>query len=295
MRKKYVALILFITIIFSLFTACGNEKENSSSVDQISTGIAKINNSNFINFHFKSESIMESDVSSHGTLDSDITFVKEPYTRYSESLNSYFENNEEKYEISYGNYTETVNGELKQYEKYQSAPNVTTEWKLSTMDDKGAKDLANYYSKELDAFIFMISSNINNFQEGTKEKLGDVAAIKYEGYFTNETAKECIEKYLEESFQLFGSDFKNANPLSMIANCAGNVPVSIWLDEESGNPISIHISMTEAEQFYRDNIEVPSTSAVLKPSKVEDSYITIDVKSITNDNSFPLPEGIPVK
>ena len=292
MAKKIIYSIMFI-VILCCFTACGSTKNNQD--DYISDGIQKINASNSISIHFHSESITESNLKEHGVLDSDITFIKEPFTRYYESINSYYEDDNEKYKITYGSYLETVNGELKQYEKFQSTPNETPEWKLSKMDSESIKNLADYYRKELNAYVFMFSSNTNNFQLCTEEKLDNKAAIKFEGYFTQETASECIDKYLKESFQTFGSDFTEAHPLTRTAKSPTDTPVSIWFDKESGNPILIHINLTEADQFYRDSHKVPSMSAISTPEKVSDSSITIEIKTINNDILFPVPEGIPAE
>ena len=287
MKKKLICIAIF-TVILCIFTACSKD----DSADYISAGIEKISDSNSIGVHFHSESTTESDVVAHGVLDADIFFIKEPYTWYSESLNSYYENNEEKFSITYGSYIEAVNGKFMQYEKYQSSPNEILNWKPSSKDTKGIKDQADYYRNEMDAYLFMFSSNINNFHRVSMEKINDKDAVRVEGYFTKETASECIDKYLKNSFKLFGSDFTETHPLTLIKNCSADTPVSIWFDKESGDPVFISINLTEAEQSYRDDSKAQSSSVDSK--KVNNSSITIEIKPINNDNKFPIPEGIPV-
>lgn len=272
MRYKYFIGILLILVLCFL-ASCTMETEGAN--DLITSGIEKINDSNSVTIHFQSESILENDVIAHSILNSSITYEKEPFNIYHERISSYYEDDQEKYITPYSSHITTENGELKQYEKMQRLPNETPQWEQSAGNSNDIKELADYYNHELDAYLFMFSSNINNFKKRTEEVINDKNAIKFEGYFTKESASDCIEKYLKTSFEKFGSDFAEAHPLTRIANSLKDTPVLIWFDKENGEPVCVKIDLIEAEQSYWDSLE---EATELNHKTVDSSYITIEIK-----------------
>jgi hypothetical protein len=121
--------------------------------------------------------------------------------------------------------------------------NIT--WSRDTMDD--LNNLAQYdASYSMDLYL----DNSTNFAEKGTEEVAGVTAVRYDGVITQESLDEVMETSgVLEEFEAFGVE-----GLDEMLHEMGDLPVSVWIEPDSGLPVKFEMDMTAMMQNMMDKI-----------------------------------------
>ncbi len=112
---------------------------------------------------------------------------------------------------------------------------------MDTLKQYQAKDNMNMY---LDA--------IDSFKEAGVEKVNGSEATRYDGIIANDSLNEVMASSgMLDQFAQMGYD--KAEMEAMYSNL-GDLPIKIWIDNESGMPVQYHMNMTEIMQSLMANM-----------------------------------------
>lgn len=126
------------------------------------------------------------------------------------------------------------------YDIYSSADSGESWTKGSAENDS-----ANSRKADGKSIFLLLSESAASFKEYGKEKVNSSDALRYNGRITSDELKQALElanakQALEESLDVKLDDDVFAN--------LGDVPVSIWIDVESGMIVRIEMDMSDVMQ-----------------------------------------------
>lgn len=126
------------------------------------------------------------------------------------------------------------------YDIYSSADSGES-WTKGSVEN----DSANSRKADGKSIFLLLSESAASFKEYGKEKVNSSDALRYNGRITSDELKQALElanakQALEESLDVKLDDDVFAN--------LGDVPVSIWIDVESGMIVRIEMDMSDVMQ-----------------------------------------------
>lgn len=157
--------------------------------------------------------------------------------------------------------------------------NIT--WSAQAMTD--VQQLEQYNAQDsMDLYL----NSAANFQENGTETINGKEAVRYDGVIGNDSLNEVITSTgVMDQFSGLGLD--SATIESMLTDI-GDLPVSIWIDQDSGVPVKYDMDMTEMMQTMMTKaMESAGSTDVITVDTVLFSMI---IRSIDSIESIEIPQ-----
>ncbi len=116
---------------------------------------------------------------------------------------------------------------------------------MDYMDDYMGMDTLKEYQAKDNMNIYL--NAIDSFEEAGIEKVHDSEATRYDGIITNDSLYEVMA----DSGMWSGLSYDEAEMKDMCSQL-GDLPISIWIDNESGMPVQCHMDTTKVIQMVSD-------------------------------------------
>ena len=157
--------------------------------------------------------------------------------------------------------------------------NIT--WSRDTIDD--LDNLSQYdASYSMDLYL----DNSTNFVENGTEEVAGVTATRYDGVITQESLDEVMEASgVLDEFESFGVE-----GLDEMLREMGDLPVSIWIDRDSGLPVKYDMDMTAMMQNMMDKLMAQDGSAAEAAMTVDKCHMTMVCSDYNAIDAIHVPQ-----
>ena len=157
--------------------------------------------------------------------------------------------------------------------------NIT--WSRDTMDD--LDNLSQYnasYSMEL------YLDNSTNFVENGTEEVAGITATRYDGVISQESLDEVMEASgVLEEFEAFGVE-----GLDDMLHEMGDLPVSIWIDPDSGLPVKYEMDMTGMMQNMMDKLMAQDEEMAETAMTVDKCHLSMVCSDFNSIDTIHVPQ-----
>ena len=157
--------------------------------------------------------------------------------------------------------------------------NIT--WSRDTMDD--LDNLAQYdASCSMELYLDSSSSFVEN---GTEEVAG-VTATRYDGVITQESLDEVMETSgVLDEFEAFGVE-----GLDEMLHEMGDLPVSVWIDPDSGLPVKYEMDMTAMMQNMMEKLMAQDEAAAGAAMTVDKCHLSMAFSDYNAIDAVHIPQ-----
>lgn len=125
---------------------------------------------------------------------------------------------------------------------------------------------------------------IANFEEAGVEKIHGSEATRYDGVITNDSLNEVMASSgMLDLFSQMGYD--KAEMEAMYSNL-GDLPIKIWIDNESGMPVQYHMNMTKIMQNLMDNMASENAGS----AAIDSATLSMTLSNFDGIDSIEIPE-----
>ena len=187
---------------------------------------------------------------------------------------------------------------------------VLGEWtKVSIAPKEQAEWTINATRSNLDAQIYLLSSNIETFKivEDAEGKVENI--LQYDGYLKQTTILEAYQKYIRNTYvegnlltdskNMSLEDLKNEiidgdlldikTGIPRLAYSEKPVPISLWIDKSTFELKKVIVDETLVMQSYTEK-EILKANPDLKNPIVSKALLTYEIKSIDKLKEIPMPD-----
>ncbi len=268
MMKRWIAVVLSAILAISL-VACGSKKSNDG--EKVIAAMEKMSTAQSYNSTMKTEVQMQ--VSEIGkmevSMDMDMSCFVEPMKAKVDmkinmlgqgmDMSMYMQEKDGKYEVYVQNGGEWLSTEMSMEE-------------IGQMDAKASLQL---YVDSSKSFSFAGTEEINGYK-----------ADRYDGLIEG----EAIQKAMSNMANTPGFNLKDMGLDEDVFKKMGKLPISIWVDQESGYPVYYSMDMSGfVNQIMKQLMDRTGTEDVeVKTDKME---ITMSFSDFNAVPDFEMPEG----
>lgn len=288
-KKKVNSLILALLMVFGL-CACGAEERAQSSAPKIPDLMEVMQEANEKLADVKSMSYeFEMDLEMGGTIGGENNSIVMKIGGTADSITSpmamkmdmtmdmgelgkydtinYYQEEDGKCAV----YTGINMGEEKMY------------WIKQTMGSLAA--MKQYNAK--DSFGLYLSC-MEEFQDKGAEEIAGTKAVRYDGVIP----KEALNKVLQSAgMQSYLSAVEDGSKVQELLKDMGNLPMSIWIAEDTGLPVHYEMDMTEMLQNMMGKItDETDGSASADNVTISRVYMSMTITGVDNVKEIVLPE-----
>jgi len=139
--------------------------------------------------------------------------------------------------------------------------------------------------------IDLYVGNASNFKEMGHEDVEGVNALKIQGIISGDSLKEIIEG--SGMLENLGTDLDDMGTdlVKKIIDGIGDLPVTIWVDEEKLLPLKYELDMTDmAKSMYSVIFEEMGVSAEEAGLEVNNFFMSMTCRNFDSAEDFELPE-----
>jgi len=313
--------VLFLTI----FTGCGAEKDSSipgEMMEILSNAVERLSRANSIEYLYTnmSDIVLEDATRSHSFSESAIKMVRTPYTilgRMTSVNDRSGENSESSFRETY---YEIKNGILYMYVRppfdmlnLEPEKIMVGEWQLFLEADEHLTAIVvdNAFAP-LEAGLYLIKSNMNNFVSCETIKIGSEDFYIYEGFIDIETVLNAYRIYLRDYFlevpttpmplpETFdptdeqlraeitsGKHYDLLQWIPSLAFAENRTPITIWIDAEELTIKKVEVDKKEAVQAMADMVSEQERS--LFSPDVDYAVTIYEILGIDAFSTIEMPE-----
>lgn len=220
-RTKGLALLLSALLLLSL-AACG------SPAQTVTNALVKLAKLDSVHSEMSTNTVMNSmgmEISTAMTISMDST-KKPDIARMELQMSSMG------VEMSAQSYAEKSGDG---YVVYSSMDGV--EWNTVTLSE------ADYQQYDAVGSLKIYLDSVESFVEGAKEEIDGTMAVRYDGAISNDSLNEVMAASgMEEQLTQYGL---SAEEVAAMYTDLGELPVSIWIADDSGLPLRFEMDMSE--------------------------------------------------
>ncbi|BCN30047.1 DUF6612 family protein [Anaeromicropila herbilytica] len=184
---------------------------------------------------------------------------------------------------------------LEDNNNYYEYMNTNGKWNKTKLDSSLMSPKQTDYFNQLTLDLYL--SNAKSFKKVGTEKISNKTTIKLEGIMTGKSLKKMLQnkKFLSllSSVGFDKINFKNLK----------DIPITMWLDQDSMNPVKMKMDMTSFLQDIMDAIlassinskKTNSDSSILDSSesiKIPKCMVTIEYDSLGSASDFTVPDEL---
>ena len=154
-------------------------------------------------------------------------------------------------------------------------------WSRDTVDDL---DNLSQYDASYSMDLYLDSST--NFTENGTEEVAGVTATRYDGVITQEALDEVMEASgVLDQFEAFGVEGMEDMLREM-----GDLPVSIWIDRDSGLPVKYEMDMTAMMQSMMDKLAAQDQDAAGSAMTVDKCHMSMVCSDYNSIDAIHVPQ-----
>ena len=154
-------------------------------------------------------------------------------------------------------------------------------WSKDTMEDL---DYLSQYNGQTNMELYL--KNGTNFTENGTEEIAGVTATRYDGVITQESLDAVMEASgVLEQFETFGVE-----GMDEMLSQMGDLPVSIWIDKESGLPVRYEMDMTAMMQNMMDKLIAQDAEAAETAMTVDKCYLSMLCSDYNSVDAIQVPQ-----
>lgn len=160
-----------------------------------------------------------------------------------------------------------------------------TNWVKQTMTD-----MANMEQYDAQASMDMYLSSSESFKEAGTEKINGSDATKYEGIISQDAMNEVMSASgAADSLAQFGISEEDA---AALYQDLGELPIAIWIDNESSLPVKYEMDMTAVMQKLMDNmVKTMGEAASGMEFSVDKMFISMTMSDFNSIEAIEIPEA----
>lgn len=319
MKKQLIPILIFLFLLN--LSGCGNTSISDTSGDdkvllQTIDHLSKINSYELTTSRVESTTFGDKKVISQMITEQKIIF--EPFVNWSRTDSTstriyeggQYRSLREAYQVLNDN-------QLDLFIRYSPVEDaalgnepVLGEWEKITASTKEQADWTiDAVRSNLDAQLYLLSSNIDSFKIAENDEVKDENILKYDGYLEQATILEAYQHYirdiyvkgnlLTDSKNLTLEDLKNEitggdlleikEGIPKLAYSEKPVPISLWIDKSTFELKKVTIDETLVMQSYTEK-EMTKANPDLEEPIVSKALLTYEIKGIDNLKEIPMPD-----
>ena len=320
LMKKYLMLLLLVSF-FLMLVGCGAFDNTTTSEGKavLQQTIDQLSNLNSYELTINKEQtfvINGKTVTSQKITNQKVVF--DPFVHWSRTDSTNAQIYEEGQVRTMSETYQVMNGEqLDIFMRFSAdkdvltgSENLLSEWnKVNTSTKEQADWIKNTVRSNLEAQIYLLSSNIETFKLVENIEPLEENLLKYEGHLKQTTILEAYQKHirgiyvavglLKESKNMTLEDLKveitNGEVLEIkegipkFAYSKMPVPVTLWVDDNTYELKKVMIDETEVMQAYMEK-EMPKVSPDFENSVVSKAMLLYEIESVDEISEIPMPK-----
>lgn len=293
--KKSGMLICCIVLLSTLcLTGCQNSKDNDEASELLVESMSLLESSGA--YSYESEDITQlPDFSTQDT--SKGKMIAEPFAMYSDSSSVMRDGSKMRIQLYQ---RENTDGSIDIFTRSnQNGGSVLGNWNLNHLPIEISKSILQSAKDSMKGNIELLLENKTLFKEDGNEQVEGKNTIILKGAITPDSAAQIYNEYLRDYYRKVGmvedkdlttEEAKNEIRSSEIIELQGdipalafstnNIPVTIWIEEETHVPVKLEIDKTEVMQVLRNN------------EQIKKSVTTYKLLEMGSSVQIPIPVGI---
>lgn len=316
--KKTSIFIVFL-LVFSLY-GCGKTQSPASTDgnEVISQAIKLISNANSFEYTLVVEEATTygiNKVESYSKMNQKQIF--EPFTIWTKSDTKNTRINGEKSRTVFESYQKAQNDQLDINFRYSNQEElslvqgpVLSAWENNSTKVKEQIDLFSKMNRNnLEAQLYLLSSNIKSFKLAEDDGAKDKNILKYDGYIDPTTVLEAYQKYLRDNYAEMGLLVESENPslevlkteitsgevvelqsgIPKLAYSEESIPISLWINKDTFVLEKVVIDESSVLQSLLEKVAIEANPNIESPV-VSKSLYTYEIKGIDTLKEIIRPE-----
>ena len=184
------------------------------------------------------------------------------------------------------------------------------EWEtIATVPKEQADWTTEAMRSNIDAQLFLLSSNIDTFRLTENDEVKDENILQYDGYLEQSSILEAYQKYIRNyyvkvnmlaeskdmSLEELKKEITDGDLLEVkvgipkLAYSEKSVPISLWIDKRTFELKRVIVDETLIMQAYIEK-EIPKVNPDLEKSIVLNALLTYEIRSTDSQKEIPMPD-----
>lgn len=281
--KKFLTLGLAVALVFSL-TACGGDNSGggegnsdvAAAIEQALSALGTVESYNLA---------MDMDMEMSAQGESLVMDTKAEGSYIADPMKMSLKMNMDMGEL-YGSMEMLMYADTDgtNFTTYMSADGGST-WTKQAM--AGAEDFAQY---DVEESLSLYMSNVESFKENGTEAINGSEATRYDGLISEAALNDVMETSGVD--QQLASLNLSPEQAAEFYKDLGDLPISIWIDNESGLPVKYEMDMKQMMQKLMDNMmDAMGDETADVELTIDAMLISMTMSDYNNVADFEIPEA----